>query len=410
MRSILCILTFAFLLFPPSTSQAQDNRLALIADLAIDGYGQPIPDPVILIHDSLIESVTSGGEVPSGVEIVDLRGHTLLPGLIDGHVHIARQGEWCVTNPYRCALGAVANTKVLFMSGFTTVRDLGSPTDLIVDLRNTFQRGVIPGPRLLVAGYFIRDREAPGADGPQVQAGAEPADETTLRGMVRDLVEAGVDWIKVLATGSGFEMEVTFYSQEQLQWIVDEARVHGLPVAVHATNPEGARRAVAAGARTIEHGVLFDEETLRLLAETGTYLMPDLYAPHWSLERAEERGREEELIQYYRQTIRDRTEMFGNAVALGVPIIHGTDAIGEIYRPGTLAAEFEVRHAAGQSADDLIRSATTRIAEALILTDRGDLKAGLLADIIAVDGNPLEDISALRRVRFVMKGGKQFQM
>jgi len=102
--------------------------------------------------------------------------------------------------------------------------------------------------------------------------------------------------------------------------------------------------------------------------------------------------------------------MFRNAVALDVPVIHGTDAIGEIFRPGVLAGEFEVRHAAGQSAGDLIRSATTKVAEALMLTDRGDLKAGLLADIIAVDGNPLEDISALRRVRFVMKGGKRFQM
>ena len=227
MSSKLFLLAAVILFFLPSPSEAQENRKALIADLAIDGYGQLIHDPVILIRDSLIESVTSGGDIPTEVEIVDLRGHTLLPGLIDGHVHIAQQGEQCSTYPFQCTIGAVSAAKNLFMSGFTTVRDLGSPTDLIVILRDAFQEGAIPGPRLIVAGYFIRDREAPGADGPQVrEEGAEPADEATLRGIVRDRVEAGVDWIKVLETGSGDAMEVTFYSQEQLDWIVDEARAH----------------------------------------------------------------------------------------------------------------------------------------------------------------------------------------
>jgi imidazolonepropionase-like amidohydrolase len=410
MRPNLFLLAMPILLFSPSAGDAQENRTALIADLAVDGYGQPIPDPVILIRDSLIESVTSGGDIPPDADVVDLRGYALLPGLIDGHVHMAQQGQRCTDLPFECTLGAVAVANILLMNGFTTVRELGSPTDLIVLLRDAIQEG-LPGPRLLVAGYFIRDRDAPGADGPQVrEEGAEPADEATLRGIVRDRVEAGVDWIKVLHTGSGDQPEVTFYSQEQLEWIVDEATAHGLPVAVHSHNSEGARRAVAAGARTIEHGALFDKEILRLLAETGTYLTPNLYLQHWYLATAERRGWAEESIEYFHRTIRERTEMFGNAVTLGVPIIYGTDAIGEIYWTGVLAEEFAVRHAAGQSTEDLIRSATTRMAEALMLTDRGDLKAGLLADIIAVDGNPLEDITALQRVRFVMKGGKRFQM
>jgi len=418
MRSKLFLLTATILLLSPPTCKGQDRPKALIADLAIDGYGQAIPNPVILIRDSLIESVTSGGQVPAGVEVTDLRGYTILPGLIDGHVHIASQPEWCALYPYRCTIDAARNGKILLMSGFTTARSLGGPTDLVLMLRDAFRRNIIPGPRLLVAGDYIRDGDAPGLDGPRVREGAEPADEETLRRMVRDRAEAGVDWIKVLETGGGEDMEVTFYSQGQLELIADEARAHGLPMAVHTHSSEGARRAVAAGARTIEHCSLCDEETLDVLEETGTYLVPNLYGEHWSLSAAleGEHGWEfveakdrEEFVQYFRRTIADRTQMFANAVALGVPVIHGTDAIADLW-DGVLAKEFEVRQAAGQNETDLIRSATTRSAEALLLSDRGDLKAGFLADIIAVDGNPLEDIAALQRVRFVMKGGKQYQL
>ena len=410
MRSNLFLLAVAILLSTLSVCEAQEGRLALIADLAIDGNGQPISDPVILIRDNLIESVTSGGEAPAEVNVVDLRGYTLLPGLIDTHVHIAQQGKRCTDDPFRCTTEAISAAYHLFMSGFTTVRDMGSPTGLIVHLRDAFQDGDIPGPRLIVAGYFIADWVAPGADGPKVRNGAEPADETTLRGLVRDRVEAGVDWIKVIATGPGNAMDVNIYSQEQLKWIGDEARNHGIPLAVHAHDSEAARRAVVAGARTIEHGGKLDEEALRLLARTRTYLMPNLYLSHWRHMAAKKQDWEEDAVRYYKDQMRIRTKAFRGAVALNVPIVHSTDAIGAVIWSRTLAGEFEVRHAAGQSAPDLIRSATTRAAKALMLTDRGDLKAGLLADIIAVEGNPLEDISALQRVRFVMKGGKQHQM
>jgi imidazolonepropionase-like amidohydrolase len=410
MRLKSFLLVVAILLFNASAWAAKHDRLALVANLAIDGYGQPISKPVILIRDNLIESMTSGGEVPPGVKVLNLGDYTLLPGLIDGHVHISQQGKKCVNDPYRCAGNAISAALNIFMSGFTTIRDLGSNTDLIVQVRDTFREGYVPGPRMFVAGYFIADWVAVGADGPKAQAGAEPADEAMLRGIVRERAEGDVDWIKVIATGSGNEPAVTIYSQEQLNWIVDEAQKHGKPVAVHAHNPEGARRAVSAGARTIEHGALLDEETLKLLAETNTYLTPNLYSSRWHLAVAQKQEWGEDSIQYYKGQIRVRAEMFSNAIAQGVPIIYGTDAIREEIWSGTLAAEFEARHAAGQSAPDLIRSATTRMAEALMLEDRGDLKPGLLADIIAVEGNPLEDITALQRVRFVMKGGKQHQM
>jgi imidazolonepropionase-like amidohydrolase len=219
-----------------------------------------------------------------------------------------------------------------------------------------------------------------------------------------------VDWIKVLAGGFSDEGERPYYSQDQLNWIVDEAKAHGLPVAAHAHGPEIVRRCVDAGVRTIEHGVWLDVETLRLLAATGTYLVPNLHLPHWNLSHAEEWEMDETYVRNTEETIRVRTEMFRHAVAEGVPIIYGTDAITDWIYSGTTGAEFETRYAAGQSATDLIVSATTRAAEALMLDDRGDLRAGLLADIIAVEGNPLDDISSLRRVRFVMRGGKQFQM
>jgi imidazolonepropionase-like amidohydrolase len=410
MRSNLCILALAILLFPPSASKAQENRVALVADLAIDGHGQPIPDPVIVIADDVIESVTSAGDIPIGVQVVDLRGLTILPGLIDGHIHVGSV-DGCGSEPVCRILHTLRNAQSLFLNGFTTVRSLGdSPTPAVVAFRNEIATDVVPGPRLLVAGDFIHDGNAPGAEGNQVRNGAEPADEATLRAMVRERAEAGVDWIKVLATGFSNEGGRPHYSQDQLNWIVDEARTHGLPVAAHAHGPEAVRRAVEAGVRTIEHGVWLDVETLRFLAETDTYLVPNLHLQHWNLSHAEEWGMDETFVRNTEETIRVRTEMFRHAVAEGVPLVYGTDAITDWIFSGTTGAEFETRHAAGQSAADLIVSATTRAAEALMLGDRGDLRAGLLADIIAVEGNPLDDISSLRRVRFVMKGGKQFQM
>lgn len=377
----------------PQPLAAQDSGFVVVADLAIDGHGSTISDPVILVRGTVIESVSSGGSLPSSAEVIDLRGYTLLPGLMDCHVHIAPQPR-CSTAPARCALLAARNARSLILSGFTTVRSLGSRTNVSVSLRDAANEGIVPGPRLLVSGWFIMNGDA---------------DEATLRGQVRDRVEAGVDWIKVMVTGSGRNRDRTIFSQEQLEWIVDEASAHGKPVAAHAHNPEGVRRAVSAGIRTVEHGVLLDEETLGVLAETGTYLTPNLYLQSWYLSFAEEREWSDEQIRSSQETITDRVEMFGNAVALGVPLIHGTDAIGGLVWSGITAAEFESRVGAGQSAADAIRSATTRAAEALMLTDRGDLRAGLLADIIAVDGNPLQDISALRRVVFVMKGGEIYR-
>ncbi len=408
MRPGSCLLMLAVVVVTPLPLVAQDSTLVLLADLAVDGQGSPIPDPLIVVNGVVIESVSSGGSPPDGAEVIDLRGYTLLPGLIDCHVHVSPQAR-CATEPARCAFEATRNARSLLMSGFTTVRSLGGPTEIVVPLRDAVQANIVSGPRLLVAGWFIWDGNAPGVGGTRVEEGAEPADEATLRRLVRDRVEAGVDWIKVSATGSGPNRDRTIYSQEQLEWIVDEARAHGKPVAAHAHNPEAVRGAVSAGVRTIEHGVLLDEETLGFLAETGTYLTPNLYLQRWYLSFAEEQEWSEESIRSTQETIADRVNMFGKAVSLGVPLIHGTDAIGRLVWSGITAAEFESRHAAGQSAADAIASATTRAAEALMLTDRGDLRAGLLADIIAVEGNPLEDISALRRVIFVMKGGNVYR-
>ena len=135
MRLFLSLVASVIFLSDPSHCLAQEDRLALIADLAIDGYGQPIPSPVILIRDNLIESVTSGGEIPTGVKVVNLGSYTLLPGLIDGHVHISQQGKRCVNDPYKCADHAISAALHFLMSGFTTIRELGSNTDLIVQVR-----------------------------------------------------------------------------------------------------------------------------------------------------------------------------------------------------------------------------------------------------------------------------------
>jgi imidazolonepropionase-like amidohydrolase len=402
----MSLLTFLLASVSPAAGQGRDY--VLVADLAVDGLGNPIPNPIVVVRGNVIQSIGSSQEVPAGGEVIDLRGFTLLPGLIDGHLHIAASFERGDGGPMTALFGA-RNARSLLMSGFTTVRSLGTATGAVVELREAIREGLVPGPRLLVSGEGITDRVAPGEEGDRVELDGQPADEKTLRGLVQERTAAGVDWIKVFATRSSRSGGTPVYSQEQLDWVGDEARNQNRPVSAHAHAPEGARRAILAGARTIEHGALLDEETLDLMVERGTYYVPNLYLGEYYVEHADRFGFSEEAIRYTREFLPIRTGVFSRAVEKGVKIVFGTDATAGWIWSGNTAIEFQRRHAAGQSNQDAIISATTRAAEALFLEDRGNLVEGLLADVIAVEGNPLEDIGALGRVVFVMKDGRIFR-
>ena len=384
---------------------AQD--LVLRAARAYDGQGASITPAVVHVRGDRIVAVGADVRAPSAAEGVDLGDATLLPGLIDAHVHIdyhfgSRGERASATSLY----GARA-ARALLLSGFTTVRTLGSSDFADADLRDAIEEGLVPGPRLLVSGDAITD--GPGtvaAEGTRAARGEAPASEAQLRAAVRQRAEAGVDWIKIFASQSSRAGGTPTYSEEQLRWMVDESRQAGVPVAAHAHAAEAVRRAVVAGARTIEHGSLLDSATLVLMKERGAYYSPNLYLSEYYLAHGDDFGYDQEQLDWTARLLPPRTAIFGTAARMGARIVYGTDANSGWVWSGDTAVEVVRRAAAGQSPGDALASATTVAAEALGMEDRvGDLRPGLLADVVAVTGDPMADIDALRHVVFVMKDG-----
>ncbi len=398
----LC-LSLAALLAAPAI--AQEREIVIVADLAVDGDAEVIRNPVIRVRGNRIESVRSSAQRPSGERVIDLTGYTVLPGLIDGHVHITANFDPDASRA-EVALYGARNTYYILMNGFTSARSLGGRDFAAIDLRDAIDEGLVPGPRLAVSSEWLRDDILAGADGPRIQAGEEPAGERAIRTWVRGKVSAGADWIKVLASRSSRQGGTPVYSQQQLNWLVDEARRHGKPVSAHAHAAEAVIRSVRAGARTIEHGALMDDAAIQALANApDTYYTPNLYLSEYYIAHAEQMGYSGAALQYTIDFLPPRTRVFTRAVNQGVKIVYSTDANRGWLWDKPIAMEALRRNVAGQSNEDIIVSATTRAAEALYMDDRGDLSAGLLADIIAVRGNPLEDIKALLDVVFVMKDG-----
>ena len=380
--------------------------IAIRTDLAIDGQGDAHPNAIIIVDGDSIRSIGSG-EPPAGIDVIDLRGYTVLPGLIDGHVHITSHFGRDESRPSLSSLWGAFSARTLLENGFTTVRSLGSPRYEDVDLRDAINEGLVPGPRLLISGRGLSDDDAPGADGDAIREGATPADEAHMRGEAQKRIESRVDWLKVFATRSSRSGGTATHSLEQLEWAFDEARKAGIPVSTHAHAPEGARRAILAGTRTLEHGALLTDEILDLMVEKRVYYSPNLHLGEYYIAHGEKFGYSKEALDWTAKFLPIRTKVFTRAVEKGVRIIFGTDANSGWVWSGETAIEFERRVAAGQSNKDAIVSATSRVAEALYLSDEvGDLKPGLKADIIAVEGNPLDDITALGRVVFVMQNGK----
>ncbi len=388
-------------------ASAQDY--ALRTRVAIDGHGQVLEDVVILVEGETIVSVEPSGSIPAGATVIDLRDYTVLPGLIDGHVHIVAHFDSRGERPSATALHAASNARKFLESGFTTVRSLGAPNFVDVDLREAVEAGIVPGPRLLVSGQGLSDGQVPAAEGDLAVDGRAPDDLITpVREFVAELVDGDVDLVKIFATRSSRAGGTPTYSFEQLSVAIEEASKAGRPVAAHAHSAEGARRAILAGARTIEHGALLDDATIDLMVERGTFYVPNLYLSRYYLANAEKFGFNEEQLDWTRRLLPPREEVFRKAVERGVKIVFGTDAVAGM--AGETFPEFERRIANGSTAAQAITSATSVAAEALGLADSvGNLEAGKLADIIAVEGNPLEDIRALGRVVFVMKGGRIYK-
>jgi len=417
-------LTFSLARAAGAQGAAPARRTVLRAAHLIEPRtGKRIDNAVIVIDGERIVSVASGGAIPAGATVIDLGDATVLPGLIDVHTHLSGESHDYYTDLFRrspidAAVRAHIYAKRTLEAGFTTVRDVGAPELIDVALRNAINEGVVEGPRMLVATLAL---SATGGHGdlngfsPYIhfQALSNIADGVDeVRKAVRTNVKYGADWIKVLASAGVLSEEESVgapqYSQEELDAIVSEAAQWGRKVAAHAHGAEAIKRATRAGVASIEHGGLVDEEGVRLMKEHGTYLVPDIYTDAYILEHGKELGLPDKIIEKERQLRKAQNVNWRRAIAAGVKMAFGTDA--GVYPHGTNAKQFKYLLELGLTPLQTIQMATSNAADLLGWTDKvGTLTPGAWADLIAVRGDPLSDVTVLERPTFVMKGGTVYR-
>jgi imidazolonepropionase-like amidohydrolase len=414
---------------------AADSQVLLCGRL-LDVSGQKVlENQAVVVAGERIVSVDPAdrARLPDGVETIDLRGFTCLPGLIDAHTHLVDRSDggsynWAsplMTTGAEMAFHSIPNARKTLLAGFTTVRDLGTYRAFVdVALRDAIDRGTVPGPRMQPAGAYVTISGGAGAltgFAPDVELPLElrfgQADgPDQVRQRVREIARRGAGVIKVLATGAILTLgsrpggqEFTF---EELRAAVEEAEKNGLKVAAHAHSPAGAKDAVRAGVASIEHGSLLDDETLRLMKEHGTFLMCDALAswnfwPGGTPEDAPE-GYPPEFVDKEKISYAGYLKTLRRAIELDVRIAYGTDAA--VIPHGQNARLFRTYVEAGMTPWQALRTATTEAAELLGWQDRvGSVAAGQFADVVAVAGDPLADISLLEDVAFVMKGGTVYK-
>ena len=406
-----------------SASAAADDALYLTAGSMIDTLnGEAVANPVIEIREDRIVSVTPGGTIPAGARTIDLGDATLLPGLADLHTHLTYSVtdfgyESLAVSHSDAAIRGVQNARKTLMAGFTAARNLGAPGYADVSLRNAIDEGRVPGPRLQVSGPSIgitgghcddnrlpaqyNRRSAGVADGPWA-----------VRQKVRENKKYGADVIKFCATGGvlskGTNPGARQYTLEEMQAIVDEAHRLGIQVAAHAHGTEGILFAIQAGVDSIEHSSLIDDEGQRLARRNGTFLSVNAYTPVYMLASGEDSGMLPESLEKARNLAEARFATYRRLIADRARIVYGSDS--GTYPHGDNARQFSVYVDLGMSPMQAILSATTVAAESLGWTgDIGAIAPGYYADIIAVEGNPLNDVGLLENVTFVMKGGAVYK-
>jgi imidazolonepropionase-like amidohydrolase len=379
-------------------ASALSGQAALKTSLILDGKGGVIRNRTIVIEGSRIARLAPNGATAD----TDLTGLTVMPGWIDTHVHIGwhfdRNGKLAVgAEPPEWAMAyAAGNALLTLQGGFTTVQSLGSPIDGI--LRDAIEQGVLPGPRILTSIHQINENTG------------EPE---RIREFVKKTVAEGADVIKLFATKSIRDGGAQSMTDEQIEAACGEARAQGRRAAVHAHAAGGAQAAVRAGCSSIEHGTMLDDATLALMAERGVYFDPNFLVLHNYLDNKPKflgiGNYTEEGFTYMQKALPLIGDVTRRARAKGVKIVFGTDAVAGAH--GRNAEEFIYRvREGGEKPMDALSSAGAVSAASLGLGDKiGVVAPGFEADLVAVEGNPLEDITAVRRVVFVMRGGKIYK-
>jgi len=386
--------------------------------------GTVLSNQVILVKGGKIDAIGTGLTIPAGANVIDLSGKTVLPGLVDCHTHLADGVR--VNDPFlqlkktaaQVALESVPNARATLESGFTTVRDVGAYRALNdVALRDAIANGYIAGPRMFVAGAYVTITGGAGAMtgmAPDVRLPwdlhyGEADGPWEVRQVIRKLAHDGADHIKILSSGAvltyGSNPNSQEFTPEELQAAVDEASHFGLRVEAHAHSPAGIKNAIRAGVASIEHATMIDDEGLTLAKAHGTYLDMDIYDEECIQEDSRAGTMPKEFLQHDAELGQFQRERFRQAVKAGVKMSFGTDAGVCAYGTGARQFAFMVKY--GMTPMQAIQSATSSAADLLGRSNElGSLKPGKYADVIAVSGDPLQDIRILEHVEFVMKDGK----
>ena len=407
-------------LFLASTPSAAETVVIKAAAMVDVENGALVPDPVITVTDGTIRSIASGTTVlPEGSRLIDLGDRVVMPGLIDMHVHFmgkaTDQGfRRLVISHERAAITGVMNARTTLMAGFTTVRNVGAPSFSDVALRDAIAAGDVPGPRMFVSGPAIGITGGHCSDNNLLPeefgiVGEGVADGPwAARAKVRRNIKYGVDLIKTCSTGGvlskGTQVGAPQYTVEELTALTEEAHSHGRKVASHAHGAQGIINALKAGVDTIEHASFISDEGIAMAKRQGTYLSMDIYNTEYILGEGEKAGFLPESLDKERMTGATQRESFRRAHQAGVKMVMGTDA--GVYPHGDNAKQLSRMVRFGMTAAEALRAATYNAADSLGQSGKfGALTVGASADIIAVDGNPLDDVTLLENVPFVMKEG-----